>query len=143
MEKRDKLIHLRVTQKEYDIISRNARNVHMRVAPYIRTTATLGKIITFNYSVLYKHTQMLSQIHDEMDNLLFESNLQVNGRSVYAIMGLWEKVFDLENEMYRLLMEDIQARRAPLGDEVVSYCGDNDSTQADTGKVSNTENENS
>lgn len=101
MAKRERLIHLRLSETEEKIIKENATRLNMEVRPYIRMVAQNPTIIQNNYAAIEEHTKQIGMI-DQSINLLiytFYINNDYLPKEIEAIANYMKQVWETENKL--------------------------------------------
>lgn len=103
MGKRERLIHLRLSEAEEKIIKENAAKLNMEVRPYIRMVAQNPTIINFDYSVIEEHTKQIGQVVNSVNQLIFtiEVNNDFQPKEIWGIRDYVEEIWDTENKLLR------------------------------------------
>lgn len=105
--KREKKIHLSVSEEEYQCICDHARELNMQVNNYIRRVATNPIIRPYNYSIISAHTNEISQIRNSINRLVFTIDAQNNylPRDIASIVGMMEEIFAGERKLLKTVRE--------------------------------------
>lgn len=101
MGRREKLIHLRLSEKEEEIIKENAARLNMEVRPYIRMVAQNPTIIQNNYTAIQEHTRQIGRITNSINRLIYTIDLNNDylPKEIDGIADYIEKIWETENEL--------------------------------------------
>lgn len=102
---RDKTIYVRVTDSEYDLISRNASKCNLQIAPYLRFVGRSPIINNYDYDVIRKHTAEIAGLRNSINNLIFTIDASNNylPKEIDSIVLYMNEIFKSENELLREL----------------------------------------
>ena len=101
MGRREKLIHLRLSEKEEEIIKENAARLNMEVRPYIRMVAQNPTIIQNNYAAIQEHTRQIGRITNSINRLIYTIDLNNDylPKEIDGIADYVEKIWETENKL--------------------------------------------
>lgn len=108
MPRREKEIRMMLSVDEYDRIKFKADQVHMRVAPYIRSAALNGSIVVKDYPAVDRHTREIAEIRNSINRLVFTIDATNNylPREIESIVNMMNEIFRSENELLKTIRED-------------------------------------
>lgn len=98
MDKRDKLLQIRVSQKEKEIITNNADLLKMTVTNYLRLVAKNPTIVEYDYGIIHEHTREIGEIRKAINRLIwtieFTNNYLPN--QIDFIVKMMQDIFNLK-----------------------------------------------
>ena len=108
MRKREKIIHIRLTEPEHKIISNNAERLKMQVAPYVRTAALSPVIQQYDYSIIAEHTKEVAAVRESINRMIFTIEVSNNylPREIDYIVSMMERIFESENKLLETLRKE-------------------------------------
>lgn len=108
MAKREKLIQIRTTDEEYEIIAKNAEKSKKQVAAYIRSVALNPVIIQIDYKKIAEHTKEIAEVRNSVNRLIFtiEASNNYLPREIQSIVELMENIFKSENKLLQELRKE-------------------------------------
>jgi len=103
MARRTKEIRMMVSEEEYDRILKNAKELEMQVAPYIRAVAQSPTIVRYDYRVISEHTKAIGEIRTCINRLIFtiEATNNYSPKEINTIVDLMQEVFKSENHLLK------------------------------------------
>ena len=107
MSKREKEIRIMVSTQEYENIKQMAKEAGIQVSPYIRRVAQNPTIYHFDFMVLIRHAEMLGEIRNSINRLIFTIYATNNylPREIETIVNLMQEVFNTENEIHKIICD--------------------------------------
>lgn len=101
MARREKLIHIKLSEAEEKIIKENAARLNMKVHPYIRMVAQNPTIIKNNYSAIEEHTKQIGMIVNSINQLIFTIKITNNyqPKEIDGIMDYTNEIMKTERKL--------------------------------------------
>lgn len=108
MRKREKLIQIRVSEEEYDIIAAQAKACEMQIGPYIRMVAQHPIVYKFDYDVIAEHTREVACIRTSINRLIFTIDASNNylPRDIDSIVMYMSEIFKSENKLLKTIYNE-------------------------------------
>ena len=107
MRMREKLIHIRMTEEEHEIISEQAGKLNMQIAPYMRRVAINPNIVIPDYNIISAHTKEIAEIRNSINRLIFtiEATNNYLPKEIKEIVTLMNEIFKIQNQLLRTIRE--------------------------------------
>ena len=112
--KRDRIIHLRMTDDEYETIKAKAKEAHMHVTPYLRRVAINPSITVFDYSIIERNPREIASVRATLNRYVFTIELTNNylPKEAESMVHLMERIFEVQNT----LLEKLRNQRITIRD---------------------------
>lgn len=103
--KRNKVIHLRLSESEYECIRKHAQALNMQVNPYIRMVAENPVIRHYNYKAISDHTEEIGKIRQSINRLLYTIDATNNylPQEIGSIVNMMHHIFESENKLLKTI----------------------------------------
>lgn len=120
--RREKLIQVRVSEGEYNLIKLYAMREKMTIGNYMRKVGCSPVIVKNDYKVISEHAKEIAEIRNSINRMIFTIDASNNylPRDIEYIVRMMEEVFELENQLLRTLRK----QRVRTDDIVKNYISD-------------------
>ncbi len=109
---RDKIINIRVSKGEEQLIKINAGYMGLPVSKYIRDVAICPNIVKYDHSAIERHfrivaahTKEIGEVRNSINNMIFtiEASNNYLPREIDYIVELMNRIFETENKLLETL----------------------------------------
>ena len=105
MTKRNRIVHVRLSEEEYEKVAEQAKKCNMQLVPYIRSLAQNPTIVNVNCRAITAHTREIAEVRKAINRFAFtmQATNTYQPRYMASVINMLNAIFESENQLLKTM----------------------------------------